>query len=159
MSKGIDINIAYLKEYPQYVPVLAEWAFITWGHYNPSANVENAKQKFIEHLNDDCLPIAYIALLDDEPIGMCSLRVNDGIRPNLAPWLGSLYVVPSYRSKGVGEEFVKIIVQKANSLSYSKVYLLSFDLTLPQWYQKLGWNLIGMDKLNGHPVSVMEIKT
>lgn len=149
--------ITYLKNAPEHVPLLAQWMYDTWGHYNPTASLNKAMQKLNEHLNEDALPLAYIAIENGSPIGMVCLRTNDGIRSDLSPWLGSLFVKPSHRKKGVGEELIKTVVNKAKSMGYQNLYLLAFDPTLPNWYQKLGWKLIGNDSLFGHPVTVMEL--
>ncbi len=61
------------------------------------------------------------------------------------------------RGQGIGEELIRVTKEKAQSMGYRKLYLLAFDKTLPNWYQKLGWQMIGLDELNGHSVSVMEI--
>jgi GNAT superfamily N-acetyltransferase len=102
------------------------------------------------------LPLTLIALRDNKPIGMCSLRVNDGIRPDLSPWLGSLFVDPSARGLGVGKLLINAVIEKAHNMGFSNLYLLTFDDTLPKWYEKLGWKLIVKDELNGYPVSVMK---
>jgi N-acetylglutamate synthase-like GNAT family acetyltransferase len=60
------------------------------------------------------------------------------------------------RGKGVGEQLIRAAIEKAQNMRYSNLYLLTFDVTLPDWYEKLGWKLIGMDELNGYPVSVMK---
>ena len=57
----------------------------------------------IEHLNDDSIPLTFVAFFNDKPVGMCSLRENDGIRPDLMPWLGSIVVAPDYQKQGIGE--------------------------------------------------------
>ncbi len=152
----MGLVISYLDDHPEYLPKLAGWAFEAWGRYNPSSSLEKAQEKLKTHLNKNQLPLTYIALENDSPIGMCSLRQNDGIRPDLVPWLGSLYVVSHRRKQGIGEELIRVVTEKARSMCYPKLYLLAFDKTLPDWYQKLGWQMIGIDELNGHPVSVME---
>lgn len=152
----MNIDIAYLKDHPQYLPLVAEWVFNEWGHYNPGSTLDRAKSKLSEHLNKDSLPITFVALENNQPVGTCSLRVNDGIRPDLTPWLGSLYVVPNARSRGLGEKLIDIVINQACSMKYPKLYLLAFDPTLPNWYRKLGWQGIGEDVLNGHPVSLMQ---
>nr|WP_242602186.1 GNAT family N-acetyltransferase [Legionella nagasakiensis] len=88
---------------------------------------------------------------------MCSLRDNDGIRPNLALWLGSLVVHPDYQQKGIAPKLINAMKQKAKQLGFSQLYLFTFDPTLPNYYSKLGWNRIGMDKFKGHDVNVMDI--
>lgn len=153
----MGLVISYLDDHPECLPQLAGWAFEAWGRYNPSSSLERAQDKLKTHLNKTTLPLTYIALKDDLPVGMCSLRVNDGIRPDLAPWLGSLYVESHMRGQGIGEELIRVTAEKARSMGYRRLYLLAFDKTLPDWYQKLGWQMIGLDELNGYPVNVMEI--
>jgi len=87
---------------------------------------------------------------------MCSLRENDGIRLDLTPWLGSLVVDPQYQKQGIGKMLIDRIVEKATGLGFEKLYLFAFDLTIPQYYEKLGWSKIGMNEFKSHPVSVMQ---
>lgn len=152
-----DIVITYLKRHPEHLSVLARWAFEAWGNYNPSSSLERTEQKLRDHLNEKTLPIAYIALHDNKPVGMCSLRQNDGVRVDLLPWLGSLFVVPEYRNQGIAVQLIDTIKQKAAQLDYSKLYLLTFESSLPSWYQKLGWKFLIEEQLNDYPVSIMEI--
>jgi GNAT superfamily N-acetyltransferase len=149
------MDMKLLKDCPQHLSLLASWMLKTWGHYNPNGSLEGTEQKLKGHLNTDSLPLMYVALNDEVPIGICALRQTDGIQPQHTPWLGSLYVVPEFRRRGVGEVLMKTIEQKALSLGYEQLYLLAFDETIPQWYQRMGWAFIEMDSLNGHPVSVM----
>ncbi len=153
----MNLVIDYLKNHSEHVSLLSSWMFDTWGHYNPESSLEKAQEKLQSHLNVDSLPLAYIALIDGKPVGMCSLRINYGLF-DLAPWLGSLFVEPLLRGQGIGEKLIQVVTKKACSMGYPKLYLLTFDETLPNWYIKLGWKLIGMNELNGHPVSVMEFK-
>ncbi len=71
-----------------------------------------------------------IAFLKGKPIGMASLRENDGIQPDLAPWLGSLVVAPAYRRRKIGEMLINIIKEKAKDFGYKKIYLLAFEPTM-----------------------------
>ncbi|MCS5711874.1 GNAT family N-acetyltransferase [Candidatus Berkiella aquae] len=154
---SLQVDITYLKNHIEQVPLLASWMFKTWGHYNPTSSLEKAEQKLLQHLNIDTLPLAYIALHNEVPVGMCSLRVNDGIQHALTPWLGSLYVEPLMRGRGIGEQLINTAAEKALNLGYSKLYLFAFDKTLPQWYEKLGWLERGVDEINRYPVTVMEL--
>ncbi|MBS0286697.1 MAG: GNAT family N-acetyltransferase [Proteobacteria bacterium] len=79
----MKIDIAYLKDCPQHLPLIAQWIFNEWGHYNPVSSLDRAKSKLNEHLNKDSLPITFVALENNQPVGTCSLRINDGIRPNI----------------------------------------------------------------------------
>jgi hypothetical protein len=87
------IKIDLLKNHPQVIPILAGIWYETLGKiYVPDVCITQVIKKFEEHLNDTNLPITCVAFYENKPIGMCSLRENDGIRPDLTPWLGSLVV-------------------------------------------------------------------
>ncbi len=152
----MGLVILYLDDHPECLPQLARWAFEAWGCYNPASSLERVQEKLKTHLNKTALPLTYLAFKDGVLVGMCSLRMNDGIRPDLAPWLGSLYVEQAMRGQGIGEELIRIATEKARSMGYHQLYLLTFDETLPDWYQKLGWQRLSADELNGYSVSVME---
>ena len=103
------------------------------------------------------MPITFVALHDNKPVGMCSLRENDGIRPDLVPWLASLVVDQHYQKQGIAKKLIDAAKAKATELGFKTLYLLAFDLTIPHYYASLGWHEIGTDELLGHPVTVMEI--
>ncbi len=123
----------------------------------PDVSIERVKQRFVEHLNDESIPLTFIVLFNDKPVGMCSLRENDGIRPDLMPWLGSLVVDPDYQKQGIGKQLINATKEKAKQLGFKQLFLFAFDPTIPEYYQKLGWQKIGIDQFKGHPVTVMEI--
>lgn len=126
-------------------------------HWVPGSTVEQVKQKLMTHLNRDKLPLSFVALIDGQAVGMASLRVTDGIKPELTPWLGSLVVDPKYRKLDVGEKLINKVKEEALSRGYSALYLLAFDPTIPNWYSRLGWEMLGEDQLFGHTVSVMKM--
>jgi N-acetylglutamate synthase-like GNAT family acetyltransferase len=88
---------------------------------------------------------------------MCSLRVNDGIREDLSPWLGSLVVHPEYQRQGIAVKLIDAIKQTAKSLNYKELFLLTFDPTLPEYYAKLGWIDIGIDNFQNKKVTLMKV--
>lgn len=56
----------------------------------PDIPIDRVEQKFCEHLNDKLLPITFVAFDGSKVVGGAFLRENDGIQPQLKPWLGSL---------------------------------------------------------------------
>lgn len=155
---NLDFKINLLGEHPEYIPALSELWFNELGkQWIPNASVERANQTFQSHLNTDQLPMTFVAVHEGKPIAMASLRDNDGIREDLTPWLGTLIVHPDYRNQGVGELLINITKYCAKSFGFEKIYLLALDKTIPDWYEGLGWKMIGKDKLYHHPVTVMEI--
>jgi predicted N-acetyltransferase YhbS len=153
------IEIKFLADCKEHIPYLAKlWYEQISKHWAPNASIERANQNLIKHANHNQLPLTLVALENKQPIGMASLRENDGIQPNRTPWLGSLVVDPAYRFKKVGEQLIDATKQQASILGYDTLYLLAFDPTIPDWYAKLGWKAIGSDQLFGHPVAVMTIE-
>jgi len=152
------IKIDLLKDHPDAIDRLTKiWHQVLGQIWVPDVSIERVKQRLVEHLNDDSLPLTFIALFNDKPVGMCSLRENDGIRPDLMPWLGSLVVEPDYQKLGIGEQLINATKQKSKQLGFKQLFLFAFDPTIPEYYQKLGWQKIGLDLFKEYPVTVMEI--
>ena len=153
----MNIQIGLLKNHPNAIPELAHiWYEVLGKIWVPDISIQQVILRFQDHLNDNALPLTLVAIDEGKPIGMCSLRVNDGIRPDLTPWLGSLVVDPAYQGKGIGKLLVTATQDKAVELGFQKLYLFAFDPSVPKYYVKLGWSEIGMDEFKNHPVSVME---
>jgi hypothetical protein len=80
------IKIDLLKNHPDTIPQLAEiWQEVLGKIWSPDVPIEHAMQRLHNHLHDDMMPLTFVAFYNDKPIGMCSLRENDGIRPDLKP--------------------------------------------------------------------------
>jgi predicted N-acetyltransferase YhbS len=151
------ITIDLLKNHQEAIPRLAQIAYELIGKiFVPDSTLEQAIERYHLHLNDQSLPLTFVALDEDKPVGMCSLRETDGIRPDLTPWLGSLVVALDYQRQGIAKQLMDTILAKAHELGFEKCYLFAFDLTIPDYYARNGWVKIGMDQFKGHPVTVME---
>lgn len=156
MSANIQIKL--LANCPEHIPALAQlWMDELGAKWIPNASTERAIAVYKEHLNTNDLPMTFVMVDGNKPIGMVSLRDNDGIREDLTPWLGSLIVHPDYRRKGLGEMLINVTMQRCKAMGYKKLYLFALDPALPAWYKALGWKEIGEDKLYHHPVTAMEI--
>lgn len=84
--KNHKYEIKPLIDCQDHIPVLAKlWYEEISRHWSPDASIEKAKQKLVEHLNHNKMPMAFIALLDGQAIGIGCLRETDGIRPGVAP--------------------------------------------------------------------------
>lgn len=152
------IKIDLLKNHPNTIPAIAHiWYEVLGKIWVPDVPVERVIARFADHLNDTALPITFIALDGDLPVGMCSLRENDGIRPDLTPWLGSLVVDPKYQKQGIGKMLVDVAVRQAKERGFKKLYLFAFDPSVPEYYKRLGWSQICMAEFQSHPVTLMEV--
>jgi len=94
------ITIDLLKNHPHAIPALANiWHEVLGKIWMPEIGIEEIESLYYEELNED-LPLAYISLYAQIPVGTCSLHLNGGIRPDLKPWLGDLVVDPKYQKRG-----------------------------------------------------------
>lgn len=151
------ITIDLLKNHPQAIPALATiWYEVLGKVWVPDVSVEQVIERFKAQLNEAGLPITFVAFDGKKPVGMCSLRANDGIRPDLTPWLGSLVIDPQYQNLTIGKRLIDATKKQAHELGFEKLYLFAFDETIPDYYADLGWHKMGMDVFNKHPVTVME---
>ena len=154
----MQITIKNLLDCQEHLNSLAELLYQEIGrHWVSGASIERAKDRLLTHLNRDKMPFALVALDGDKPVGMACLRDTDGIRPGVSPWLGSLVVNPEYRARGVGHKLIDAVKSQARLFWHETLYLLAFDQTIPDWYEKLGWRHLGYDELLGHRVTVMSI--
>lgn len=153
------ITITLLKNHPEHIPALAHiWQEVLGKIWIPDRTIESAIECYTEHLNEKKMPITFIALDGNKPVGMCSLRDNDGIRPDLTPWLGSLVIDQAYQKQGIAPLLIEATKQKAKDLGFDILYLFALDATIPQYYKRLGWQTLALDKYEEHPVVVMAIE-
>lgn len=158
MTNNNPITISLLKNNPECIPDLANiWRDVLGKIWLPDVPINKTIDNLKSHLNIDSLPLTYVAFEGKSPVGMCSLRENDGIRSDLMPWLGSLVVSAAHQNKGIGTKLIKVTIERAKEMGYSKLYLFAFDPTIPEYYSRLGWFVIGTDKFKGHHVTVMRI--
>ena len=151
------ITIDILKNCPEHISALAKiWHEGLGSDLVPGPSPQYVEQCLHERLNSDILPIAFVALDGNKPVGMCSLRKNDGIRPDLAPWLASLVVSTAYRKRGIGKQLIAAVQQKAAAMEFKKIYLFTFDPVTAEWYSGMGWKEIDTDTFKGYEVLVME---
>ena len=151
------MTIDKLKNFPEAIPTLANIFYEVLGKkYFPDYSIEEIQAWYDDWLNET-IPLAYVALVDGEPVGSCSLQLYDGIRKDLGPWLGDLTIDARYQRQGIGKRLIEAVKQHAKKCHFDHLYLFTFDAKLQSYYEKLGWRLIGEDRYDGHPVIVMSI--
>jgi N-acetylglutamate synthase-like GNAT family acetyltransferase len=152
----MEPEILYLADNPLCNDQCAEWAFDAWGKYNQENDLAKRAESFKKHQNKDALPLTLLAKVDGKFVGMASLREADGVHEELKPWLGSLYIDRAYRSKNIGERLIDATKKKAREMGYKELFLLTFEETLPDWYQTLGWTEVMRDTFKGNPIIIMK---
>ncbi|MFI4919675.1 MAG: GNAT family N-acetyltransferase [Legionellales bacterium] len=151
------IRVDLLKNHSQSIPTLANiWREVLGKIWMPEIGIEEIESLYYEELKHE-MPLTYIALDDEAPVGSCTLELNGSIRPDIGPWIGDLVVDSKYQQQGIGKMLVNVIIEKATEFGFKKLYLFAFDPTIVAYYQRLGWKKIGMDEFKSHSVTVMEV--
>ncbi len=131
------------------------WHHKEWSHFNPDESISQRITRMQPDLNTDFIPSTYIAT-DNELLASATIVANDmETKPELTPWLASVYVSEKNRNKGIGTKLVKHIMCRAQANDIEKLYLMTPDQRL--FYQRLGWNILSEELHHGTAVTVMEI--
>ena len=152
------MDIQYLGDHRETIPVLAAWIYDEWSYLYPGTTLQDFEGLFLERINKKSLPLTLVALEAGEPVGTASLKAFDmETRNDLTPWLTSLHVAEPWRRRGIGSSLVKAIEQKAVELEIRKLFLFSTDAALAvPFYSRLGWTVKEETVYHSHPVIIME---
>jgi len=151
------IKIDLLKNHSHAIPKLAHiWHEVLGKIWMPELSLSEIESGYSEELKQD-MPLTYVALYNQTPVGSATFQLNEDIRPELGPWLGDLVVDPMYQKQGLGTMLVNVVIKKAKDMGYGKLYLFTFDPNIQNYYERLGWKKVGMDQFKSHSVIVMEI--
>ncbi|MEY3197242.1 MAG: hypothetical protein RLZZ59_610 [Pseudomonadota bacterium] len=154
------IKIRYLSECESHIPEIARiWVNSIGKKWRPGVSQESIESRLREGLHSDSLPLAYVALDNETPVGICRLLSNDlQSRPKLFPWLGSLCVDENYRKRGIGKLLMQVVQNKAKEMGFRTIYLFTFDEALVQWYESMNWREVEKADFEGTPITIMSLK-
>jgi GNAT superfamily N-acetyltransferase len=161
------MRIELLPDDLNIVKQLARWHSDEWGHLYAHWGYEQAFDEFAEmagRSQDDPLPLTWIARGATERgateakgalLGSVTLFVTDDLPgfEHLTPWLGSLFVAPSARGRGLATQLVREVERWADVHQLAAIYL--FTPGQESMYVKLGWDVLKAVTTHGHPATVM----
>ncbi len=151
------MNIQYLGDHQEVIPILAAWIYNEWSYLYPGATLQDFEGLLRERINKEKLPLALVALEAGEPIGTVSLRLFDmETRRDLPHWLTSLYVSKPWRRRGIGSSLVATAEKKAAELAIRKLFLFITVAPPGHFYSKLGWNVKEKTIYHSYPIIIME---
>ena len=149
------MRVVPLVERPDLAEQVSVWGFGEWGHLNPGQTLEQRRARIQGKMNVDRVPIAFVALGDDEGIvGTASLIFDDLEGDPRNPWLASVYVPVEHRRRGIASALVRTVEDAARRIGYERLYL--FTSTAPSLYEGLGWKALEQRDYRGEIIQVME---
>jgi len=147
------IIIGYLADYPNMIPICASWSYGQWS-YHSNGTLEHTLTRFTKGANKERLPFTLVALDNQKPVGMISLWKSDlDNRPDLSPWLASLYVHPFYRGRHISSSLIEKMEIEARRLGYLRLFLVTEEAKTI--YIKHGWEELEQVKTGHGNASLM----
>ncbi|WP_447893902.1 GNAT family N-acetyltransferase [Vreelandella sp. GE22] len=150
-----DISIERMFADSGHVPIVARWTFDTWGQ---QLHPERTFAEALEETRQECgkcgVPSLFVALKSGVAVGTASLIADDVTsRPELTPWLASVYVLPEWRGRGIASRLVQRVEREARENAIARFYLYTPDQQA--LYQRLGWQEIERIAYAGEKVTIM----
>jgi N-acetylglutamate synthase-like GNAT family acetyltransferase len=148
------LQIDHLSNHEEFIPTVALWLKEQWGFLEPALTLEDTIAEFKMRFRPGGIPNAVVAIADGTLAGTASLIEDDmPERPDLSPWLASVFVHPDYRCRGIAEAMVERIIDEARAIGVKRLYLFTFGSS--EYYQKRGWTVLFKDVYFSRPVTVM----
>lgn len=142
---------------PELIPQIAEWLFTEWGRHLPNRSVATAEAALRQNANSEGLPATVIAVEEGKPVGVARLVESDlQSRPDLNPWLASVYVPEYKRNQGIGSILCSEVVNIAKQLGFARLYLFTPDRSA--FYERQGWSVVGHERHCDMEVTLMKIE-
>ena len=132
------ITIETLSDRHDLIDLTTRWGWDEWGHKS-GQSLASALASTHALVDAAGFEKTFVLLEDGIPAAMASLvRCDLDERPDLTPWLASVYVNPPFRGRGHAVRVVRQVEQAAIAEAVSKLWL--YTSTAPGLYRKLGWH-------------------
>jgi GNAT superfamily N-acetyltransferase len=131
------LAIATIRERPDLVPVVAEWLWDAFWRQD-GHSLEETRQAWAEAVAPRGPPQCFVLLADGVAVGTAGLVVEDlEERPDLTPWLASVFVAQSARGRGYAGLLVRAVEAAAREADVATLWL--YTVTAERIYARLSW--------------------
>lgn len=137
----MSLAIANLRDAQHLVPIVADRLWRAWG--KPDGDpLRDVELELAETLAAPDFPFILVATIDGQFAGTVSAIATDlPERPELTPWVASLWVEPEFRRAGVARALIEHAVQAMFAQHHKLIYLYAIPELQPL-YLRLGWTLV-----------------
>ncbi len=134
------IRVEYLKNCPEHVKTIVDWFYAK--RWSGKWSVDEVVKKYEILLNEDKLPLALIAFLNDKPAATAIIfKQSLEIGLNVSPWVEGLFVKSKYRKSEIIKAMVSRIEDIVKKMNYNELYLSSSSERL---FVDMGYNVMFM---------------
>jgi GNAT superfamily N-acetyltransferase len=136
-------EIAYLADYPDFAPTLAEWHYQEWNRLHANDSVARRLESLRAASNWRQIPSVLVAIEDGILCGSATLAEYDmETRRDLTPWMTDVFVAPEFRRRGIASALVLRIMREAKAIGVPELYLFTTGPWRERLYAGLGWSVV-----------------
>lgn len=147
------LALVTLADRPDLAGPVARWLWEEWGR-KKGRPFERTLGMVASRSARCGLEQCLVALEDGRPVGTASLVAEDAdSRPDLSPWLASVFVAAEARGRGWGRVLVTAVECAARSSGFATLWL--FTGGAAPLYAGLGWRDAGTVLDHGRPYALM----
>lgn len=148
-----------LSRNPAALNQLAVWHHEQCLRQGLESSLERRRAYLARHLGPEPIPLTLIAQdRSGQVLGCVSLvRYKSALAPGAVRlWLSNLYVDSSHRRRGLGNELMLSVLDRARQQRASEVWLFTDQQS--DYYRARGWRDAGNAKLGAGSVNIMKIE-
>ena len=146
--------ISHLADVSFFRNELAALHAAEWKHLYTDWDEHAALAEFLNQKADGSLPAMLVLHEGMDLVGSVSVVFGDcPARPDLDPWLASLYVVPQRRGQGHGLELAQAGIEFAAATGAKRLHV--FTECAEKLFQRCGFEMLERTMLQDVPISVL----
>lgn len=130
-----DMNIELLADYPESIPMLADWYISEWEPYYGVNGPGDARADLESRRNRNEIPIGFVAIEDRAICGTAALDLDEAT--GLTPSVVGLLVARSQRGQGIATGLLESAESLARRLGYNHLYVST--TVLGDLLSRVGW--------------------
>jgi GNAT superfamily N-acetyltransferase len=130
----------YLADRPDDVSRVMFWWYSVWAA-NMGPDLERYEREFRQTLGRKDLPLDIVAIHQGNMVGTAALKGHEMVEvyPLYRFWLGSVFVAPEYRGRGIATRIAQQVIRLAEQHRIPHLHLQTVDLS-GGLYAALGWD-------------------
>jgi N-acetylglutamate synthase-like GNAT family acetyltransferase len=133
------MHIQTLHDRPEFIGQVATLIHTEWPYEFEGISLQTWTEEFQTLEGAD--RTTFIAIEDSRLLGTACLDIEDlPQRPEISPWLASVYVMPEARSRGLGSRLVQAVEQEAWTRDVPRLHLHTTDRE--SFYAQHGWTTL-----------------